>query len=40
MVILIPKDEPWQGLIDSLDHFTADFLEKREQPPEQVRSGN
>ena len=39
MVILIPKDEAWRPLIDSLDHFTSDFLEERQQPPQQQRVG-
>ena len=26
LVILIPKEEKWQGLLDSLDLFTDDFL--------------
>ena len=32
MVILIPKDDPWSSLINSLDRFTGDFMESREQP--------
>jgi antitoxin VapB len=32
MVILIPKDDPWSSLINSLDQFTDDFMESREQP--------
>ncbi len=31
MVILIPKDDPWSSLIDSLDQFTDDFMESRKQ---------
>jgi antitoxin VapB len=32
MVILFPKDDPWSSLINSLDQFTDDFMESREQP--------
>ncbi|MDA0709901.1 MAG: type II toxin-antitoxin system VapB family antitoxin [bacterium] len=39
MVILIPKDAAWQPLIDSLEHFSSDFLEERQQPPQQERVG-
>ncbi len=37
MVILLPKDDPWSSLIDSLDQFSDDFMEDRNQPAEQVR---
>lgn len=37
IVILIPKDNPWAALIDSLKHFTEDFMENRNQPEEQNR---
>jgi antitoxin VapB len=37
MVILIPKDDPWSSLIDSLDQFTDDFMESREQPNQTLR---
>ena len=26
VVILVPKDDPWKGMLDSLDLFTDDFL--------------
>lgn len=26
VVILIPKDDPWQSMLQSLDLFTEDFL--------------
>ena len=39
IVILIPKDNPWESLVKSLDHFTDDFMEQREQPPQQTRVG-
>ncbi len=31
-VILIPKDDPWESLISSLNDFSDDFMVKREQP--------
>jgi antitoxin VapB len=37
MVILIPKDDPWSSLINSLDQFTNDFMESREQPNQTQR---
>ena len=39
MVILVPKDAAWQPLVDSLDHFSSDFLEERQQPAHQRRVG-
>lgn len=26
VVILVPKDDPWRGMMDSLSMFTEDFL--------------
>ena len=37
IVILIPKENPWVALIDSLEHFTEDFMDNRNQPEEQSR---
>ena len=37
IVMLIPMDDPWMPLINSLQHFTEDFLERREQPAHQDR---
>lgn len=38
IVLLIPKENKWQGLIDSLDLFSEDFMENgREQPKLQER---
>lgn len=37
MVILLSKDDPWSPLISSLDQFSADFMNTREQPPQDVR---
>ena len=36
-VILIPYHAPWNTLINSLQLFSADFMEDREQPPIQDR---
>ncbi|QHU99071.1 antitoxin [Synechocystis sp. CACIAM 05] len=36
-IILIAKDNPWQSLIESLDQFSDDFMETREQPPLDIR---
>lgn len=36
-VMLIPYQEPWQSLFDSLDLFSDDFMESREQPESQIR---
>lgn len=36
-VVLIPYHAPWQSLFDSLDKFSVDFMENREQPPVQTR---
>ena len=34
MVVLLSKDDPWAPLINSLDQFTDDFMQSREQPPQ------
>ncbi len=36
-IILIPKDNPWESLINSLDKFSDDFMAEREQPPVEDR---
>lgn len=36
-VLLIPFTQSWQTLIDSLDQFSNDFMESREQPQIQER---
>lgn len=36
-VVLIPIDNPWQTISDSLDLFSSDFMESREQPATQTR---
>jgi antitoxin VapB len=37
ILYLIPFHNPWQNLMDSLDQFTPDFMEDRNQPLEQTR---
>jgi len=37
IVILFPKDDPWVSLINSLDTFSEDFMEDRNQPSDQKR---
>ena len=37
MVILFPKDDPWAPLVDSLDQFTDDFMQSRDQPAQASR---
>lgn len=32
-IVLLNKDNPWQTLIESLDQFSDDFMDTREQPP-------
>ena len=32
IVLLIPKDDPWSALANSLDQFSDDFMETRDQP--------
>ena len=36
-IILTSKDDPWAGLIDSLDMFSDDFMAERLQPPSDQR---
>ncbi len=38
-VILIPKDDPWETFMSSLDKFTDDFMVERRQPPFEDREG-
>ncbi len=37
LVILFSKDNPWGTLLDSLERFSDDFMDEREQPPTQRR---
>jgi len=39
MVVLIPEQDSWQMLFDSLEQFSDDFMETRNQPEQQVREG-
>jgi antitoxin VapB len=36
-IILLTKDNPWKNLFESLDQFSDDFMEIREQPVLQNR---
>jgi len=37
MVILFPKDDPWFSFVNSLDQFTDDFMNTRDQPNQDPR---
>ena len=37
VVILLPYDNPWQSLTESLKLFSGDFMETRQQPDTQTR---
>ena len=37
IVMLLPKDSPWTSLMDSLEHFSSDFMAQRDQPEQQQR---
>jgi len=34
---IIPYHNPWQSLIDSVNEFSEDFMQERDQPNEQKR---
>jgi antitoxin VapB len=38
-VVLLPRQDSWDVLFDSLDQFTDDFMEVRDQPEQQAREG-
>jgi antitoxin VapB len=38
-VVLIPYQDSWQALFDSLNQFSEDFMVSRDQPGQQVREG-
>ena len=38
IVMLLPKESPWTSLVDSLDRFSSDFMDERNQPEQQERS--
>jgi antitoxin VapB len=39
VIVLIAKDNPWQPLIASLDNFSDDFMNTRDQPLLDTREG-
>lgn len=39
VVVLIPEQDSWQTLIESLDRFSDDFMADRQQPLPQDRAG-
>ena len=36
-VVLLPYHDSWQSLLESIDRFSDDFMDDREQPPQQQR---
>ena len=36
-IVLIPSNNPWQSLFESLEQFSDDFMSEREQPSQQLR---
>jgi len=36
-VVLLPKEDPWNTLIQSLEMFSDDFMEERQQPEQYDR---
>jgi antitoxin VapB len=36
-VVLLPNNEPWDTLLDSLSLFSSEFMDERSQPPVDVR---
>ena len=38
-VVLLPYQNSWQALFDSLEQFSDDFMVSRKQPEQQVREG-
>ena len=38
IVMLLPKESPWTSLVDSLDRFSSDFMNERNQPAQQERA--
>ena len=37
IVVLLPKEDPWSSLVNSLDQFTDDFMDSRDQPNQNFR---
>ena len=38
IVMLLPKESPWTTLVDSLDRFSSDFMNERNQPDQQQKA--
>ena len=36
--MLLPKESSWTSLVDSLDRFSSDFMDERNQPDQQQRA--
>ena len=37
ILMLIPEDRPWDSLLESISEFSNDFMNERNQPPQQIR---
>ena len=37
VIVLLPRNNPWESLLDSLNQFSDDFLETRDQPNQPER---
>lgn len=37
VIILLPVKNPWKPLLESINKFSDDFMDKREQPEQQKR---
>ena len=37
VIYVIPFHSPWQNFVESLDTFTSDFMENRDQPAQDSR---
>ena len=37
IVLLFPKKSPWKSLIESVDEFSDDYMDSRNQPDQQQR---
>ena len=40
MVVLLPKEDPWSSLVNSLDQFTEDFMNDRNEPIQDSRENS
>jgi antitoxin VapB len=36
-VVLLPQEQSWDALFESLEHFSSDFMSRRRQPSTQKR---